>query len=498
MASSSPRNQHQVQPHFVLVPLMAQGHMIPMTDIATLLAHRGIFVTFVTTPYNAIRFESFFARAKQSALPISLLQIPFPCLQVGLPLGCENLDALPSRALLRNFYEALSLLQQPLEQFLDHHLLPPTCIVSDKYLYWTSQIAHRFRCPRVIFHGTGCFSLLSTHNLQLYSPHTSVDSNKQPFLVPRLPHKIEITKSQLPGSLIKSPDFDDIREKIREAEQEAYGVVVNSFTELEDGYSEIYQRQINKKLWCVGPVSLCNKTSSEKYNRGNRAPMKQSHCLNWLDSMIPRSVLYICLGSLCRMIPSQLIQIGQSLESSNRPFIWIIKNRDENCSELEKWVSEEGFEEKIKGRGLIIRGWAPQLMILSHPSIGGFVTHCGWNSTVEGICSGVPMITWPQFAEQFLNEKLVVEVLKIGVRIGVEGAVRWGEEERGGVLVKKEAIEEAIEMAMDSGEEGEERRRRSRALSKMASKAMENGGSSHINFSLFIQDVMAQSALLNP
>ncbi|XP_038883001.1 UDP-glycosyltransferase 73D1-like isoform X1 [Benincasa hispida] len=489
-------NQLEVQPHFVLVPLMAQGHMIPMIDIATLLARHGIFVTFVTTPYNASRLESFFAQAKQSSPSISLLEIPFPCLQVGLPLGCENLDALPSRGLLRNFYNALSLLQQPLEMSLDNHLLPPTCIVSDKYLYWTAQTAHKFKCPRVVFHGTGCFSLLSSHNLQIYSPHSSVHSDFQPFLVPGLPHKIEITKFQLPGSLVKSPDFEDFRDKITEAEQEAYGVVVNSFTELENGYSENYERAISKKLWCIGPVSLCNKNSSEKYSRGNRASIKQRNCLDWLDSMIPKSVLYICLGSLCRLIPSQLIQIGQSLESSTRPFIWVIKNRDENYSELERWLSEEDFEGKIKGRGLIIRGWAPQLLILLHRSIGGFLTHCGWNSTVEGISGGVPMITWPQFAEQFLNEKLVVEVLKIGVRIGVEGAVRWGEEEGVGVMVKKEEIEKAIEMVMDGGEEGEERRRRVGGLSKMAAKAMESGGSSYVNLSLFIKDVMAQSAHL--
>lgn len=268
---------------------------------------------------------------------------------------------------------------------------------------------------------------------------------------------------------------------------------MNSFTELEKGYSEKYEEAINKKIWCVGPVSLCNQKSSDKYERGNRASIKQSNCLNWLDSKDPKSVIYVCLGSLCRMNPQQLIQIGLALESAARPFIWVIKNREE----LEKWVSE-GFEERIKGRGLVIGGWAPQVLILSHPAIGGFVTHCGWNSTVEGICGGVPMITWPQFAEQFLNEKLVVEVLKIGVRIGaaVERAVRWGEEERVGVMVKKEEIEKAIGMVMDGGEEGEERRRRAEDLGKMAAKAMENGGSSHLNLSLFIKDVMAESAHL--
>ena len=108
MASSL--NSHQ--PHFVLVPLFAQGHMIPMIDIARVLAERGVLVTLLTTPHNAARFEHTIHRASQSGLPIHLLNIPFPCQQVGLPLGCENLDVLPSRSLLRKFYNALDLLQR--------------------------------------------------------------------------------------------------------------------------------------------------------------------------------------------------------------------------------------------------------------------------------------------------------------------------------------------------------------------------------------------------
>ena len=72
----------------------------------------------------------------------------------------------------------------------------------------------------------------------------------------------------------------------------------------------------------------------------------------------------------------------------------------------------------MKGKGLIIRGWAPQVLILDHEAVGGFMTHCGWNSTIESIAAGVPMVTWPLYAEQFCNEKLVKDVLKIGVDVG--------------------------------------------------------------------------------
>ncbi|KAJ7972307.1 Glycosyltransferase [Quillaja saponaria] len=487
----------QKQPHFVLVPLMAQGHMIPMIDMARLFAERGIFVTLVSTPYNASRFEQSIHRANSSGLPIQLLQIPFPCKQVGLPIGCENLDILPSRNLLRKFYNALDMLQEPLEQYLEDQTPPPSCIISDKCLSWTSITAQRFKIPRIVFHGMCCFSLLCSHNVKLYNAHNSVTSDLEPFVVPGLPQRIEITRAQLPGTFVTLPDLDDFRDKIREAELSAYGVVVNSFEELEHGCAEEYETAINKKVWCIGPVSLCNKENLDKFDRGNKATIDEKQCLAWLNSMKSRSVIYACLGSLCRLIPAQLIQLGLGLEASKQPFIWVVKTAKENYSELDKWFLEEGFEERIKGRGLLIRGWAPQVLILSHPAIGGFLTHCGWNSTLEGVCSGVPMITWPLFAEQFFNEKFIVEIIKIGVRIGVEIPVRWGEEEKVGVLIKKERIKEAIIeiLLMDGNEESERRRNRARELGETARRATEEKGSSHLNISLLIQHVMEQSHL---
>ena len=251
------------------------------------------------------------------------------------------------------------------------------------------------------------------------------------------------------------------------------------------------------KVWCVGPVSLCNKNDLDKAQRGNKASIDEHQCLKWLDSREPNSVVYACLGSLCNLISSQLIELGLPLEASKRPFIWVIKGGDK-LQEMENWIAEDQFEERIKGRGLIIRGWAPQVLILSHPAIGGFLTHCGWNSTLEGICAGIQMLTWPLFADQFLNEKFVVQVLKIGYRIGVEDPLKWGEEEKIGVLAKKEDIKMAIDRLMDEGEEREARQKRAKELSQMAKEAVEEGGSSDLNIKLLIQDILEQASGGNP
>ncbi|XP_059667540.1 UDP-glycosyltransferase 73D1-like [Cornus florida] len=477
-------------PHFVFIPLLAQGHMIPMIDMARLFAKHGVMVSIVTTPHNASRFASTIDRAKKSGLPIQLIEIRFPWREVGLPPGCENLDSVPSPDLIRKFYNALDKLQEPLEDHLQKNKPLPSCIISDKCLSWTSKTAQKFQVPRIVFHGMSCFSLLSSHNIKLHNTHRSVNSDTEPFVVPGLPQRIEIIRAQLPGAFVTLPDLDDVRDQMREAESSAYGVVVNSFREVENGCDELYEKALNKKVWCIGSVSLYNEEVLDKFERGNKPSIGETQCLGWLDSMKPKSVLYACLGSQCRLVPSQLIELGLGLEASRHPFIWVIKTGERFQEELEKWLVEEKFEERIKGRGLLIKGWAPQVLILSHPSIRGFLTHCGWNSTIEGVCFGVPMITWPMFAEQFLNEKLIVEVLKIGVRVGVEVPVRWGQEEKVGVLVKKEQVEKAIERLM--GEEGE-RRSRARDLGKKAIKAMEEGGSARTNISRLIKDVTKQS-----
>ncbi|PON56165.1 UDP-glucuronosyl/UDP-glucosyltransferase [Parasponia andersonii] len=490
MAASVSSKQNQ-QPHFVLVPFMAQGHMIPMIDMARLFAERGVFVSLVTTPHNASRFESIITRASDSGLPIRLVQIPFPSREVGLPVGYENLDSLPSRDLLRKFFKALNMLQKPLESYLEGERNPsPSCIVSDKSLFWTSETARRFNIPRIVFHGMCCFSLLATHNIMLHNVHQSVTSDTEPFLIPGVvPQRVEITRAQLPGAFVIQPDLDDFRDKMREAETTAFGVVVNSFEELEDGCPERYGMALNKKVWCIGPVSLSNNDDLDKMERGNRASINYRYCLEWLDSKEPNSVVYACLGSQCRLLPSQLVELGLGLEASGQPFIWVVKP-GERFFEFEEWLSEEGFQERIRGKGILIMGWAPQVLILAHKAVGGFLTHCGWNSTIEGVCSGLPMITWPLFAEQFLNEKLVVEVLRVGVRVGVEVPVRWGDEEKIGVLVKRDGVKRAVEMLMDGrDEEAKSRRERARGLREMARRATDEGGSSYLNISSLIQDI---------
>ncbi|KAK8662090.1 hypothetical protein V6N13_091678 [Hibiscus sabdariffa] len=137
-------------------------------------------------------------------------------------------------------------------------------------------------------------------------------------------------------------------------------------------------------------------------------------------------------------------------------------------------------------------GWAPQVLILSHPAIGGFLTHCGWNSTIEGISAGLPLITLPIMGDQFCNEKLAVQILRIGVSLGADKPTMFGDE-KSASLLKKENVENAIHQLMDEGDEGMERRKRAKEFGDKAKKGVEIGGSSYSNITHLIHDIIQQS-----
>lgn len=455
-----------------------------MVDIAKLLVEQGVIVSIVTTPLNTIRIQA----AVDSGLLIRLLEFSFPAVEAGLPEWCENMDVLPSRDLIKNFFIASSMLQQPFEELFDDLEPRPSCIISGKNLAWTVETARKFNIPRLFFDGMGCFSFSCSHNLHISKILDGL-SQFEPFIVPGLPHRIELTKKKLPENLNPgSPDLTDFRNKMVAAESVADGIIVNTFEELEPEYVQIYRKVKGRKVWCIGPVSACNKSTIDKATRGKSSSADRKKCLDYLNSQQPGSVIYASLGSICGLTASQLIELGLGLEASNRPFIWVI--RVVKSGELEKWIAEVGFEERIEGKGFLMRGWSPQLLILSHPSTGAFLTHCGWNSTLEGLCAGLPFITCPLFAEQFINEKLVVEVLNTGVSVGNEAAVAWGLEEKSGLVMRREGVKKAIDKAMDKGEEAEERRRRAREIAEMAKRAMQEGGSSYLNLKGLIDDTL--------
>lgn len=445
---------------------MAQGHTIPIVDMARLFASKGVHCTIITTPGNKSLITKSLGKV-QSLGEINIKTIPFPAVEAGLPEGCESLDMVFSPAMYFQFYKCSLLIRGAFEKFLTEEE-KPDCLIADMFFPWSTDVAAKHGIPRLVFQGSSYFVNCAEASVRTYKPHESVSSDMEPFFLPGLPDKIVCTRSQLMMHHLDQKDtfvsqllIDSVESELR-----SYGVIMNSFFELEPAYADHYQDVLGGRAWHIGPLSLCHIDAEEKAMRGREASIDEHECLRWLDSKKPDSVVYACFGSNAEFSDEQLGEIALGLEESGQQFIWVIRRK--SVSKSEDYLPE-GFEDRVKDRALLIRGWAPQVLILDHPSVGSFVTHCGWNSTLEGVSAGLPMVTWPGFAEQFYNEKLITDVLKIGVSVGNLKWTHLNDE-----CVKKETIQKALREIM----EGKERRNIARRFGKMAKRAVEKDGSS--------------------
>ncbi|KAG5051391.1 hypothetical protein AAZX31_02G098700 [Glycine max] len=456
-------------------PFVGGGHQIPMIDTARVFASHGAKSTILVTPSNALNFQNSIKRDQQS----------------GLPIAIHTFSAdIPDTDMSAGPFIDTSALLEPLRQLLIQR--PPDCIVVDMFHRWAGDVVYELGIPRIVFTGNGCFARCVHDNVR-HVALESLGSDSEPFVVPNLPDRIEMTRSQLPVFLRTPSQFPD---RVRQLEEKSFGTFVNSFHDLEPAYAEQVKNKWGKKAWIIGPVSLCNRTAEDKTERGKLPTIDEEKCLNWLNSKKPNSVLYVSFGSLLRLPSEQLKEIACGLEASEQSFIWVVRNIHNNPSENKENGNgnflPEGFEQRMKetGKGLVLRGWAPQLLILEHVAIKGFMTHCGWNSTLESVCAGVPMITWPLSAEQFSNEKLITEVLKIGVQVGSREWLSWNSEWKD--LVGREKVESAVRKLMVESEEAEEMTTRVKDIAEKAKRAVEEGGTSYADAEALIEELKAR------
>ncbi|PHT36377.1 hypothetical protein CQW23_24077 [Capsicum baccatum] len=233
-------------------------------------------------------------RAIEAGLKIQVVHLYFPGIEAGLPEGCENLDMLPSMDLTTKFLDAMKRLQPQVEEMLEKLKPSPNCLISNQNFPWINNIAQRLNIPRIVFHGTRCFALLCLHNLRDWDELEKIESDTEYFQVPGLFDKIELSKAQLADMLWpKDSDVKEFMDQMKKAEDEVYGIVVNSFEDLEQQYVKGLMNFKGKKIWTTGPVSLCNKEKQDKAERGNKASIDEHKCLKWLDSWEQDTTLYM-------------------------------------------------------------------------------------------------------------------------------------------------------------------------------------------------------------
>ncbi|CAN6450863.1 unnamed protein product [Victoria cruziana] len=475
------------QRHVIVFPFLSAGHTIPFVDLAILLSQRGLAVTIATTPLNIPRIESTIARVKAAGLKIQTARLPFTSKDYGLPENCENFEVLTSHDMAVKFFVSVKHLRGPFGRLLEEY--SPDCVIVDAFFYWALTVARERNIPAIVFTITCCFSHVLLAQLHSLKPQEWLSDDSDRFLVPGLPDKIELTKAQLPDAFGfrdaggHRSEMMEMLEGMAAADDLSDGIVVNSFDELESTYLQFYKDHTRKPVWTVGPVALCHSKQIGS-QRGKKSAISEAECSQWLDSKAERSVLYVSFGSIHNLSEAQLLEIEMGLKSSGVFFIWVVKGGADD----DKFHGHGSWSEAGE-KGLMIRGWAPQYLILSHPSVGAFLTHCGWNSTLEAISFGVPLLTWPLFAEQHLTEKMVIQILGIGVKVGNAVISMALGEENQVELVKRECIEKAIGRVMGNGQEGTEMRDRARKLGESARKAQEEGGSSYLNLNFFVETV---------
>ncbi|PON64035.1 UDP-glucuronosyl/UDP-glucosyltransferase [Parasponia andersonii] len=213
------------------------------------------------------------------------------------------------------------------------------------------------------------------------------------------------------------PDSEFVRDGFV-ANRASWGLAVNSFGEMEGAYLEHLRRDSgHDRVWAVGPVPPLADDLSGPTKRGGSSSISVEHISSWLDKCGDHKVVYVCFGSQAVLHNAQMEELAKGLEKSGVHFVWSVKAPTGVDVEGDYGRVPLGFEDRVAGRGLVIRGWAPQVLILNHRAVGAFLTHCGWNSVLEAVAAGVPMLAWPLGADQFANATLLVDQLKVATTV---------------------------------------------------------------------------------
>ncbi|KAE8022886.1 hypothetical protein FH972_008647 [Carpinus fangiana] len=454
-----------VRPHFLVVTYPAQGHINPGLQFAKRLIRLGAHVTFLTSV--AAR-----SRMAKTSDPDGL---SFSTFSDGFKDGDDASHYMSE--IKRRGTQALT----DLVVSSANEGRPFTGLVYTILLPWAADVASEFHLPSALLWIQPAMVLdIYYYFFNGYGDVIRNSSNdpSSPIQLPGLPL---LTSRDLPSFLLASNTYTfmlpTFQEQLEALEKESKPrILVNTFDALEPESL----RAIEKfNLIGIGPLTpsafLDGKDPSDNSFGGDLFQSSKDY-IEWLNSKPASSVIYVSFGSLLELSKQQMEEIARGLLDSGRPFLWVI--RDKQNGEEEKEEDKLSCKEELEEKGKIVP-WCSQLEVLSHPSLGCFVTHCGWNSTLESLVSGVPVVAFPQWTDQGTNAKLIEDMWKTGVRVIAN--------EDG--IVKSDEIKRCLELVIEGGEKGEGLRINAKKWRDLAREASKEGGSSYENLKSFVDEI---------
>nr|ACG28831.1 cytokinin-O-glucosyltransferase 2 [Zea mays]ACL52632.1 unknown [Zea mays] len=484
------RRQPQQQPHVMMIPYPAQGHVTPMLQLAKLLHTRGFHVTFVNNEFNHRRH----LRARGPGALHGAPGFRFTAIDDGLPPS----DADATQDVPKLCYSTMTTC---LPRFRDLIVRTNaeaeaegrpavTCVVADSIMSFGLRAARELGLRCATFWTASACGFIGYYYYRHLVARGIVPLKNEAQLtdgyldtvvdwIPCAPKDLQLRDFP---SFVRTTDPDDIMLNFFihevEAMSQASAVVINTFDDLDATLLHAMAKLLSRPIYTVGPLLLTVRNNvpadSPVAAIGSNLWKEQEAPLRWLDGRAPRSVVYINFGSVTVMSNEQLVEFAWGLANTGYTFLWNVR------PDLVKGGDSAGaglppeFLAATEGRSMLST-WCPQAEVLEHEAVGLFLTHSGWNSTIESICGGVPMVCWPFFAEQQTNCRYKRTEWGIGMEIGND--VRRGE------------VTALIREAME-GEKGRDMRRRVTELKGSAVAAAKLNGRSMRNVDRFIDEVL--------
>lgn len=467
--------ENSTKPHAVLLASPGMGHINPVLELGSrLVIHHGFHISLLL-PSTHSTAESRYLQLRLRSTPIDVVQLP----QVDISSLVDQNATVVSRlaAMMRHA-------RPNIRSALLNLKVRPTVLIVDLFGTEAFEIADEFKIPKYVFVASNAWFLA----LAVYSPILDEEVEGE-FVDQKEPIRLPGCKPVRPEDLV-DPMLDRTNQQYREHVKVGAGIamsdgiLLNTWEDLELTTlcalreDKILSRVVKVPIYPIGPVV-------KSVESGNPA----GELMGWLDIQPAESVIYVSFGSGGSLSAQQITELAWGLELSQQRFIWVLRplagdgaeasffSAGNGCDSTAAYLPD-GFLSRTQNVGRVVTTWAPQVEILSHGSTGGFLSHCGWNSTLESLMNGVPMIAWPLYAEQAMNATMLSEQLGVAVRAQKLPA-------KG--LVRRDEIEKMVRTLM-AEEEGKAIRRRVREIQQSGKESLKEGMSSRKALSQMVND----------